>query len=82
MYLYLAICTRAFTIFGAPIRFISYGVKFSIDGGSLNEVAAHWYEGFQGQMIGLVMLLILAVVCYQLAKIGAKWTLDAQDGEQ
>jgi putative OPT family oligopeptide transporter len=67
--------------FGAPIRFLSYGVKFFVDGGSLNEVAAHWYEGFQGQLIGLVMLLVLALVCYQLAKVGAKWQLEGENDE-
>jgi len=73
------------TQIGAPIRFLSVGVDFSLrevvgtDGLMiLDEVAAHWFEGFQGQIVGLIMLLLLALVCYQLAKVGAKWMLESQ----
>lgn len=64
---------------GAPIRHLSIGVDFSLVDGSLAESAAAWYEGFQGQMIGLVMLLLLGVVCFLLARIGARWSLDAEE---
>jgi hypothetical protein len=66
---------------GAPIRFISVGVDFNLMDGSLSETAAHWYEGFQGQLIGLVMLLLLGVVCFLLARVGAQWSLAAEDGD-
>jgi putative OPT family oligopeptide transporter len=64
---------------GAPIRFVSVGVDFSLIDGSLAEAPAHWYEGFQGQMAGLVMLLLLALVCFLLARLGARWSLGAED---
>jgi hypothetical protein len=44
----------------------------------LREAAAPWYEGFQGQMIGLVMLLLLGVACYFLARLGARWLLEGE----
>ncbi len=73
---------------GAPIRFLSVGVDFSLEDlagvegiQTLNETAAHWYEGFQGQMIGLVMLITLALVCFLLARLGAKWTLESEGEE-
>ncbi len=63
---------------GAPIRFLSFGVDFALEDGVLRETAAHWYEGFQGQMIGLVMLLLLGLACYLLARLGARWLLEGQ----
>ncbi len=73
---------------GAPIQFLSVGVDFSLEEvpgaegiQTLREVAAHWYEGFQGQMIGLVMLILLAVACYLLARVGAGWALAAEDSD-
>jgi putative OPT family oligopeptide transporter len=73
---------------GAPIRFLSVGVDFSLEDlagvegiQTLNETAAHWYEGFQGQMIGLVMLITLALVCFLLARLGAKWMLESEGEE-
>ena len=67
---------------GAPIRYLSFGVDFSLQDGVLSETAAHWYEGFQGQIIGLVMLLLLGVACYFLARLGARWLLEAQQNEE
>jgi putative OPT family oligopeptide transporter len=64
--------------FGAPIRFLSYGVQFSLADGVLMESASHWYEGFQGQFIGFVMLMLLGLVCFGLARLGARWMLDAE----
>ncbi|HSN55634.1 MAG TPA: oligopeptide transporter, OPT family [Candidatus Sulfomarinibacteraceae bacterium] len=67
--------------FGALIRHISIGERFELVDGNLVSTAAHWYEGFQGQMIGLVMLIVLAVACYLLARVGAGWALAAEDNE-
>ena len=64
--------------FGAPIRFLSYGVQFSLADGVLMESASHWYEGFQGQFIGFVMLMLLGLVCFGLARLGARWMLQAE----
>lgn len=65
--------------FGALIRHISIGEKFSLnEAGDLVSEPMHWYEGFQGQMIGLLMLLALAVICYLLACLGARWQQDAE----
>jgi putative OPT family oligopeptide transporter len=68
------------TEFGAWIRFISVGQRFSLDetGDSLVSVAMPWYEGFQGQLIGLVMLIVLAVICFLLARLGARWQAEAE----
>ncbi|MEZ4387982.1 MAG: oligopeptide transporter, OPT family [Candidatus Krumholzibacteriia bacterium] len=67
--------------FGALIRYISVGEKFSLDAsGNLAAEAAHWYEGFTGQLIGLIMLVVLAVICFLLARLGAKWQMEA-DGK-
>jgi uncharacterized oligopeptide transporter (OPT) family protein len=66
---------------GSPIRFLSYGVDFTLQDGVLRETAAHWYEGFQGQMIGLVMLILLGVACYFLARLGARWLIEGQKQE-
>jgi putative OPT family oligopeptide transporter len=67
---------------GAPIRYLSFGVDFSLRDGVLSETAAHWYEGFQGQIIGLVMLVLLGIACYFLARLGARWLLEGQRNEE
>jgi putative OPT family oligopeptide transporter len=67
---------------GAPIRYLSFGVDFSLRDGVLSETAAHWYEGFQGQIIGLVMLVLLGIACYFLARLGARWLLEGQQNEE
>lgn len=65
--------------FGALIRHISIGEKFWLnEAGELQSEPMHWYEGFQGQLIGLVMLVALAVICYLLARLGARWQMQAQ----
>ncbi|MBN2358454.1 MAG: hypothetical protein JXR83_03315, partial [Deltaproteobacteria bacterium] len=65
-----------------PIRFISIGVKYELvqEQGFevLKETAAEWYEGFGGQLTGLIMLLALATVCFLLARWGAKSDLKAR----
>jgi putative OPT family oligopeptide transporter len=69
------------TKIGAPIQHLSVGVDFSIvevrGFPVLDEAAAHWYEGFTGQAIGLVMYVVLAVVCLLLARLGARWQMKA-----
>jgi len=69
--------------FGALMQHVSIGVDFWLEdvGGIavLEEHAHAWYEGFQGQAIGLVMLLLLAVVCFLLARLGARWMLEGQE---
>ena len=63
---------------GAPICFISVGERFTIKVSELgNRVlssdTAAWFKGFLGQMGGLVAVIALGVLCYLLAKVGAKW---------
>ena len=66
---------------GAPIRFLSVGVKYDLVeeqiGGATEMVlqgqAAHWYEGFTGQILGVAMLVALSLGCYALAVLGSKW---------
>ncbi len=70
---------------GAPIQHLSVGVDFWLEdvaGTLVFEEHAHaWYAGFQGQMIGLVMLLGLAVACFLLARLGAKWMLAGEGND-
>ena len=59
-----------------PIRYLSIGEKFSVNvnaDGVSNMVgeAAHWYEGFPGQGLSLVMFCMLAGGCFLLARWGA-----------
>ncbi len=64
---------------GAPIQYISVGEKLWVEGGKLESEAAGWYEGFPGQLLGLVMLLLLGYACYVLAKKGAAWFMEEQE---
>ncbi|RLE27235.1 MAG: oligopeptide transporter, OPT family [Acidobacteria bacterium] len=66
---------------GAVIQYISIGVDFKLVDGQLIETAHHWFEGFQGQMTGLVMLCLLALACFLMARLGAKWQLDADKNQ-
>ena len=34
-----------------------------------------------GQVIGVAMVIVLAVACYLLARVGAGWALAAEDNE-
>lgn len=72
------------TEFGAGIRHISVGQRFSLDetGRSLISDAMPWYEGFQGQLIGFVMLVVLAVICFLLARLGARWQTEADQSRK
>jgi putative OPT family oligopeptide transporter len=42
---------------------------------NLASEPAAWYEGREGQLLGLGMLGVLAILCYLLASLGAKWAL-------
>ncbi len=70
---------------GAPIKFLSIGEKFWLSTDPLTGTkvleseAAHWYEGLMGQGISLVMYVILALVAFALAKLGADWFLKEQE---
>ncbi|MCK5378860.1 MAG: OPT/YSL family transporter, partial [Acidobacteria bacterium] len=66
---------------GALIQYISIGVDFKLVDGQLIESAHHWFEGFQGQLIGLIMLCLLALACFFMARLGAKWQLDADKNQ-
>ena len=67
---------------GGMIRHLSVGVHYSL--GEVNgtkvlvEAAAPWYEGFEGQLVSVVMLVLLAIACYGLARLGAKWALRGE----
>ena len=63
---------------GAPIRFLSVGVKFELVEGHLKHTPQEWFEGFTGQFLSLAMFVGLSVACYLLARQGAKW---AKQGE-
>ncbi len=67
---------------GSPIRHISVGVDFTLVDGVLREAAHEWYEGFHGQIVGLVVLVSLGVVCYFLARLGAKWQTESDNSEE
>ncbi len=65
---------------GGLIRYLGVGVRFQLDdsGASLLHTAAEWYKGFNGQLIGLVMLIALAFACFLLARLGARWSMAAE----
>ncbi|NLE37189.1 MAG: hypothetical protein GX621_04105, partial [Pirellulaceae bacterium] len=65
---------------GAPIRFIAIGEKFVLEQTEAGEAflestSAAWYEGFDGQVISLMMFVGLGLVCFLLARAGADWSL-------
>jgi hypothetical protein len=63
---------------GAPIRFLSLGIEYDIatvhGTEVLTEKEAEWFTGSEGQLVGVAMYLALAVACYFLARLGAKWS--------
>ena len=67
---------------GAPIRFISVGINYELVQAQgfdvLKETPAEWYDGFGGQISGLIMMLVLATVCFLLARWGANSDLKAR----
>ncbi len=70
---------------GAPIRFLSLGIRFNLEGSGasavLSERSAPWFEGFVGQGLGLLMYVLLAVLCFFLARLGARWARQAEAGQ-
>jgi len=67
----------------APIRKISVGVNFALEGSSLVERPAETaYQTFfaeNGQLLSLIMLCALALACFLLAMWGAKRTIREED---
>ncbi|MCD4748427.1 MAG: hypothetical protein K8R59_03545, partial [Thermoanaerobaculales bacterium] len=64
---------------GALIQYMSVGVDFGMVDGQLIEHAHKWFEGSTGQGIGLAMYAVLAFACFFLARLGARWQLDADN---
>jgi putative OPT family oligopeptide transporter len=71
---------------GAPIQWLSYGETFWLDPsktgegeGFLKSWVADYYKGFPGQGLSLLMFVLLAVVCFLLAKKGAEWCLREEE---
>jgi uncharacterized oligopeptide transporter (OPT) family protein len=64
---------------GAPIRYLAVGAKFYLKEGALHETYAGWYAGATGRVLGFAMIVSLGVVCFVLARMGARWLLrDAE----
>lgn len=65
---------------GAPIRFLSLGEKFFYEGAGaslrLGSETAAWFDGFTGQFISLIAFVGLALACYGLARLGARWDIE------
>jgi len=78
------------SIAGAPfgwIRYISIGTSFDVAPTAsgaymLKETGAAGYYESYGQIISLVMLCVLALVCFLLAMWGAKRTIREEDSQQ
>jgi putative OPT family oligopeptide transporter len=70
------------TQINAPIQYLSVGRHFWIEevlgSGVLREEAAGWFEGALGQGIGLAMFVLLGILCFLLARLGARWMLEGQ----
>jgi len=47
----------------------------------LEEQTMEWYGGFTGQAIGLGMYVVLAIACFFLARLGARWMLEGRDSD-
>lgn len=67
-------------VVGALIQYLSVGVEFSVKTVHGEDVLAHkaqaWYSGAPGRILGFAMLVALAVACFLLARLGAKWLLS------
>ncbi len=70
---------------GYAIRFLSVGEIFHVETKTIEGVqqsflegeAAHWYEGLTGQGLGLGTYVVLALLCYLLARWGAEKELGS-----
>jgi putative OPT family oligopeptide transporter len=65
---------------GAPIRWLAIGERFfysTTEKGNLlvKSEAQPWFEGFSGQLAGLLAFIGLGLLCYLLARKGAAWDL-------
>jgi putative OPT family oligopeptide transporter len=65
---------------GVPARYLSVGAKYIAAGGQWLPEEATWFTGGRGQVIGLVMFIVLGVIAYQLARKGAQWQIEEEDG--
>ena len=79
-----AVAHREVLVNGAPRAPLQSCGEVNVpEGQSCEEVlegkAQHWYEGRDGQLLGLLALLALALGCYHLARVGAKWALAATE---
>ena len=63
------------TDLGAPIKHLAVGAKFYVKKGALHEDYAAWYSGATGRILGFVTIVGLGVICFVLARLGAKWML-------
>ncbi|MBN2430900.1 MAG: oligopeptide transporter, OPT family [Acidobacteria bacterium] len=64
---------------GAIIQYLSVGVQMTTQNGLLKENPLHWYEGITGQGLSLAMFVLLGVVCFFLARWGARRTIREED---
>ncbi len=64
---------------GAPITKIAMGVKLALVDGQVKEIGEASYFEHHGQIIALVMLVVLSLGCYLLARWGAKGTIAEED---
>jgi len=71
---------------GAPIQYLSVGIKFRLEEvvgqegiAVLHEQALEWYTAAKGQWLGLLMLVLLGITCFALARVGARWQLEAEN---
>jgi len=67
------------TDIGAPIRHISIGKKYEIQGGLLEEISQASYYEHHGELISFIAIVGLAFACYLLASWGAKGTITEED---
>ena len=72
---------------GAPIQHISIGEEFTLKetqaGAEFwDSKVVDWCEGFRGQCISLTMFVLLAVVCFLLAKKGAEWFIREEEAAE
>jgi len=64
---------------GAPLQYITVGVKLGVVDGQLTELGEAGYYEHYGQIISLLALVGLAVVCFLIARWGAKGTIREED---
>jgi hypothetical protein len=69
------------TDLGAPIKHLAVGAKFYVKKGALHEDYAAWYTGATGRILGFVMIVALGVICFVLARMGAKWLMRDEEAE-